>query len=334
MAATGFPTLLTHLKLAGAAGALRARQSAVSGEVVTGRLADPQRALGGSLGEASLIKTSLDRIGAFRQTIDQAKARAAVTQSSLSAISRDASSLNADIAGAVARGDEMAIRLAGDMAESRLRAAVTALNGRVGEAALFSGDRVDRPAIAGADALLSDVSALFSASATAADFETALDFYFKDPAGGFQTSIYQGGAGDAPRADLGDGDIVSASARADEAAIKDLLRGLASAAVAGNAPSSAMRDEALSAAASRLRLGSDGVAEIAARIGVAEERFENRAQRLDAEETALSLAYNSLTARDPYEAASELKQIEAALEASYTITARLSNLTLTRFLAP
>ena len=39
-----------------------------------------------------------------------------------------------------------------------------------------------------------------------------------------------------------------------------------------------------------------------------------------------------MVGRDQYDAASELKQIEASLEAAYTLTARLSNLNLLNFL--
>jgi flagellar hook-associated protein 3 FlgL len=248
-------------------------------------------------------------------------------------VAKDAAGLSAAILGAVARGDETAIKIGGASAEQRLRAAFGALNARVADVSLFAGDAVDRPALASADALLADIGALYAASASAVDFDAALDSYFNDPAGGFAQSIYLGGAGDALHADLGEGESVATSARADEPAIKGILRAFAAVAVAASAPAGAMRDEALEGASGEMRAGADGVAAIAARIGIAEERIELRGRRLDAEETALTEAYNGLTARDPYEAASHLQQIEAALEASYTIAARLSQLTLTRFIS-
>jgi flagellar hook-associated protein 3 FlgL len=39
-----------------------------------------------------------------------------------------------------------------------------------------------------------------------------------------------------------------------------------------------------------------------------------------------------MTTRDQYEAASELKQLETGLEAAYTLTARLSNLSLLNYM--
>jgi flagellar hook-associated protein 3 FlgL len=334
MAVTGYPTLLNHLQLSSAIGRLRTSHAQAAQEMVTGRIADPARELGARLGTASLLHKALGDVSAFRQTIAFAKARADATQGSLAALGRDSGGLSADLQSAVARGDETAIAVGAEIAENQLRGAVSVLNARIGDASLFAGDAVDGPALASADALLADIQALYVGSASGAAFDAALDFYFNDPAGGFNQSIYQGGSGSAPRADIGDGERLSVSARADEQPIRDLLRGLAAAAVSGSAPAGAMRDETLNAAASTMRAGADGVATIAARIGVAEERLELRAQRLDAEEISLSEAYNDMTARDPYEAASRLQQIEAALEASYTVTARLSQLTLTRFLTP
>ncbi|MEZ5917891.1 MAG: hypothetical protein R3C40_10095 [Parvularculaceae bacterium] len=52
--------------------------------------------------------------------------------------------------------------------------------------------------------------------------------------------------------------------------------------------------------------------------------------RHDAEEPAL--AYNALTARDLYEAASFLQSLEAQIDAAYVLTSRLSQLTLTNYL--
>ena len=43
-------------------------------------------------------------------------------------------------------------------------------------------------------------------------------------------------------------------------------------------------------------------------------------------------AFNQMTARDEYEAATELESLQTMLEASYLITARLSKLSLTNYL--
>jgi len=46
----------------------------------------------------------------------------------------------------------------------------------------------------------------------------------------------------------------------------------------------------------------------------------------------MSATFNRLTARDQYEAATELRELERNLEASYLLTSRLSNLSLLNYL--
>ena len=187
-------------------------------------------------------------------------------------------------------------------------------------------------ALAPSSALLADIASIFAAAPDAAQLEADLDFYFNDPAGGFATNIYLGGAGDLYSIEIAPGERVGLTARADAAPFKDALRGLAVAAVAGSAPQSAKRDEALAAAGQRLSLANNGVTELRAGIGVEEKRAADARARLDAEETAFNVAYNERTSRDPFEAASRLAALEAQLEASYAMTARLSRLSLTNYL--
>ena len=62
-------------------------------------------------------------------------------------------------------------------------------------------------------------------------------------------------------------------------------------------------------------------------------RVNAKAQEaLNLEETTLTSFFNQMTARDQYEAASELTQLQTSLEASYTLTARLSNLSLLNYM--
>ena len=52
----------------------------------------------------------------------------------------------------------------------------------------------------------------------------------------------------------------------------------------------------------------------------------------DLEETLLNQAFTDLVGKDQFEAAAQLRELEANLEASYLLTSRLSNLSLLNFL--
>lgn len=332
MTTIGAPTLLTHLRLSGATAQLRREAQTARTEVVTGRIADLPKALGRNIGKAHLLRKAVDDIAVQREGIARANLRASVAQQTLADISNGAAALNADLTAALGRGDETAIAVAGASAHDALAAAFSRLNVRVEGLSLFAGDAADQNALGSADTLITDISALYAGAATPAQFAADLDLYFNDPAGGFQTAIYQGGTGTLASIEIARGETVAATARADEQGVKDLLRGLVVIAVAGGNAPSANRDAALASAGASLLGGADGVLDIRTRIGIEEQRAAGAQSRLDAEEPVLTAAYNAITGRDPYEAASRLQGLEAQIEASYVLTSRLANLSLANYL--
>ena len=327
MAEIGSPTLLNHLRLSSATANLRRQAEIARSELVTGRIADLPKALGGRLGGAQLLRKALDDLAVERAAIDRAGLRANVAQSTLGAVSAGASGLNASLLAALGRGDQQTIANSAVEARSQLGAAFAQLNVRVEGRSLFAGDAGDRPALASADILLSDIATLFAAAADA-----DLDVYFNDPAGGFRTVIYQGGAGDAASLEIAPGETVIATARADEQGVKDMIRGLSAIAVAATAGPSSKRDQSLAFAGATLLKGDSGVLDLRTRIGLEEARAEDARMRIESEEVALTAAYNAMTSRDPFEAASRLQALESQIEASFVLTSRLSRLSLTNFL--
>ncbi len=332
MKSVGPPTLLSAQRLASASASLRRQSETARIELATGRIADLPAALGGRIGEASSLRAALEAISVRRQGLSQADLIAAVTQRALADINEGARSIATDALAANGRGDNAALSTAALEARSRVEAAFSSLNTKVAGQFVFSGDATDRAALAGADQLLADVEAIYAGAATAADFDTALDFYFNDAAGGFRTTIYQGGAGTAPTIEIAGGERGAFSARADDPAIRDVLRGLAVIAAAGGAPPSALRDGALSSAGAAGLGGAEGVIALRTEIGVDERRAAEALTGLEDEEAALTEAYNAATARDPLDAATRLQALEAQLNASLLATSRLSQLTLANFL--
>ncbi|MFZ5618166.1 MAG: flagellin [Pseudomonadota bacterium] len=332
MTTIGAPTLLTHLRLSGATAQLRREAETARTEVVTGRIADLPKGLGRSIGDAHLLRKAIDDIALQREGIARADLRASVAQQTLADISSGGAALNADLAAALGRGDETAIAVASVTARDALAAAFSRLNVRVEGLSLFAGDAADQNALGSVDTLIADISGLYAGAANPAQLAADLDIYFNDPAGGFRTAIYLGGAGTLASIEITRGETVAATVRADEQGVKDLLRGLVVIAVAGADAPSVNRDAALTDAGTSLLDGSGGILDIRTRIGVEEQRIAAAQGRLDAEEPVLTEAYNAITSRDPYEAASRLQGLEAQIEASYVLASRLSNLSLANYL--
>ncbi len=332
MRAVGVPTLLANNRLAAATGLLRQQSEAARTEVVTGRITDLPRTLGAGVSEALSLRGTLDLIAVRREAIAQANLVATAAQQALGEIAGGASSLATAALAANGRADERALGATAIEARAALETTFNRLNVRVAGHAIFAGDATDRAPLGDPGALLADVAAIFSAAGSAAQFEADLDFYFDDTSGGFHTSIYRGGAGGAPTFEVSAGVRIGVTGRADEQAIRDLLRGLATLAVAGAAPPTSLRGAALSSAATAAIAGSDGVTNRRAEIGIAQQRAAAAAESLTIEEAALTEAYNEKTARDPFEAASQLRALEAQLDASYVLTSRLAQFSLVNYL--
>ena len=76
----------------------------------------------------------------------------------------------------------------------------------------------------------------------------------------------------------------------------------------------------------------DGLTSLRARIGLAEERIDHASTRIAAERTALEIARNDIVGADPYETATKLQEVERQLQTLYTMTGRMSELSLTNYL--
>jgi len=332
MNTVGVPTLLTHLRLSNATASLRRQSETARLEVATGRIADPELKLGADAGAANLLRRALDGIAAHRTAIGRADLRLGAVQSVISDVSNGAQALDAQLLGAIGRGDETTIANLGVEAKAAFDKAVSRLNVRVEGRSLFSGDAVDKPALTDGNKLFADVAQIYANASDAVQLETDLDAYFNDPAGGFATNIYTGGAGAPSALSIADGESVIGDVKANDPAFKDVLRGLAVIAAAGSAAPSQYRDEALAAAGAHALDGATALNDVGARIGIEQQRIGAAATRLDAEEVALSSAYDAKVGVDSYEAASRLQALENQLQASYLLTARLSQLTLTNYL--
>ncbi|MGR3292274.1 MAG: flagellin [Paracoccaceae bacterium] len=69
-----------------------------------------------------------------------------------------------------------------------------------------------------------------------------------------------------------------------------------------------------------------------ANVGSAEARIEDATAQNSAEKFALEIARADITAIDPYQTATELEAVALQLETLYTLTVRLSRLSLSEYL--
>jgi flagellar hook-associated protein 3 FlgL len=294
-------------------------------EATTGRYADPTAHLSGRIGTAMLSQKAIDDIGFQREQLSLRETRLEVAQTSLTAVNNRVKGIDVNMLDAIGTGNVFSQTLAARDAAAALDDVFAALNVRFGERFLFSGDATDTPPLTNASDLLDDVRQLAIAAASPADFTTALDTYFNTPGSGWQPDIYRG------TLTASDSDAVTAA----DPALVELISNLAILAISdpGNSPPLVAQDAGLiRSAAGALSNSLTSLTTLRSERGVFQEQIRTQKETLDVEETIFTSAFNALTARDQYDAASALKQLEATLEASYLLTSRLSGLSLINFL--
>ncbi|MEM9146614.1 MAG: hypothetical protein AAGC57_10470 [Pseudomonadota bacterium] len=304
-------------------------------ESITGRIADVADHLGGRVREPLELERDLSDIDEYRQIIAIAETRAAATQGSIDTLRDLTNELANQAAVALQNNAANALDALGALARDSLSATVSALNTSIGGRGIFSGDSGDQPALTDPETILAEVQTLLEAGPNPALAADAVRSGFDDPGALFETMLYTGGAGDAPAAEVAEGERVTYQTKADEQVFRDLVRTVAVIAVAFDPDASldeptrrAMGEEALG----ELRNTVDPLNRESARIGVAEARIETVKARHVASETALTRSLNDLSAADPLTAATRLQEVEGQLEILFLTTARLNQLSLSNFL--
>ena len=331
----GFPPQPRQDLMARLIAELRARADVAREEAVTGRRADPAKAAEGRVAEMLSLERAVAEAREYRSIIDLAEARAGAIQGSLDALRDLAGRLAADTQTALESGFEVARAPVAAETRQALEAAIGALNVTFGGRALFAGDAGDRAAVASARDFLATAVPIIEAAPTGGQAHADLTAAFTAAGGAYETTLYTGGTGDAPASEIAEGERVAYAVRADEPAVRGLMRDLAALAAAfdpATAISESARRDLAERAAAGLRDSVAGLAELSARVGAAEERMSAVKTRHQGNEATLSIALQGIVGRDQYEAAAALTGLEAQLETAYLTTARLSRLSLANFL--
>jgi len=294
-------------------------------EATTGRHSDLAAHLSGRVGTAMISQKALEDIGFQREQLSQREARLDVAQRSMTFVHDRALGIDIKMQQSIGFGDLVGQGLAARDAKAALTDAFSALNVRFGERYLFAGDATATQPFPNPDELLADIRQIADASASPAVFTASLETYFNTPGGGWQQNVYGG------TATASDPEGVTGA----DPALVAVISSLAVLALADPADSPVLisqNPDLVLTAAQQLTSGLTSLTSLRGDRGVAQEQITMRQESLDIEETIFTSAFNALTARDQFEAASALKTLESTLEASYLLTSRLANLSLLNFL--
>ena len=355
----GVPDLLAHLRMGKSQKATRQAFDRASLELATGEKSDRFKASGGDTTRLDAIERSISRIDVRQPLTGLAANRAAAAQLALGTVAGAVDTIGVDLLNSVETISKGSLDLVIKSAEQALEQTISTLNTGFGGRYLFSGAATGTAPFRSAADILTGLKDALAARAIADGAPLSLATAKDEIAKFFETSsnFYKGSATPSAPVELRDGrrldyavnvghstteeDLAATPPKVAEKndAIRAVLRDLATVVVLRDAKGSldpatadATEQALYKTAGEGLLKGVSGLTDLRALLGVAEQTIE-KAQAADAaERSALEQARAKIVARDPYDAATEVAQLENQLQAIYAMTARSAQLSLVNFL--
>jgi flagellar hook-associated protein 3 FlgL len=303
-------------------------------ELSSGQVADVRTAIGGNTAYVNDLERSLTKLDGYDLATQEAGQFADGVQTVLTRVGDLTTSFSNTLltAGnsALSEASNSILTQANETFESVVNAMNTSVGGRV----LFGGASTDTQPIGEVDDILTALSTAVAGASSVDDILTAAQAWFDDPAG-FGSVGYLGSDTSLAPMSLSDDDNAQFDLRGDDQVFRDTLRNLAVVAIAADPAlglSEAQQSELFQKSAINVVNAHDAIIDVQAQIGFSESQIETIKVRHSAERSSLEISRNDLLSADPYQAATELEQVQFQLQSLYAITARMSQLSLVNYL--
>ncbi|SEC65799.1 flagellar hook-associated protein 3 FlgL [Rhodobacter sp. 24-YEA-8] len=311
---------------------LRAGLQKATQEMTTGKFFDQGKALRGDFSALAATDHALARLVGFAAATTELTLMGETMQRALSVISEATTELAANLLRTTSGASDTLLSSILSTGMRDFNTASSALNTRLADKSVFGGDASDRLALPGSETILTALETAIAGLTDVDDISNAIDDWFNGTAG--YQALYTGGQGRVGL-NVAPGETASLPFTALDPAIRATLAGLSKVALLDRGlftGDHASRSALALRAGENLFNSSEARTVLAGRIGTVEQQLSQAQSRNSAEKSALALTRNGLTEADPYEATVRLKDLESRLDAFYTITARLSQLSLTGYL--
>jgi len=303
-------------------------------ELASGQVADVRDVLAGNYSYLSDIEQRSSNLQGYAVATTEASLFAGAVQNALGAVGQ----FGADLSASLLIAGNSAIGVTGSNtvaeAENALEGMIGAINTDSAGRYLFSGAATDQPPLADAETLLTAMRTALAGAATPDDLLADAETWFADPAG-FEATMYQGSSDAIGPFNLSQSSKVSLDLRAIDPKLREVLKLTAVAALATDPTfgfTVESQSELFDKTGQALMAGQEGVIALRANVGFIEERIDQVASRNAAEQTALDFAKVDLLKIDPYAAATQLQEAQFQLQSLYSVTVRMSQLSLVNFL--
>jgi flagellar hook-associated protein 3 FlgL len=311
-------------------------------ESVTGTYADVGLELGTRTSTSIDYSRETARLQSITDANSLAEQRMSQSQLALTQISDSAQSLLDSNVALSGSSDSSSLQVASDTATSMLENFVSYANASINGEYIFSGINTDAQTVD--DSFISDVTSDFNTAFE--DFKTANGIVSNDEVSGeqmttflsdysetFDWSSYTNASDTAMTSRISTSETVATSTSANSDGFKNLVL---SALMTSQLVNSGLNSDALASlntqATSLAGLAISGVTSQASLIGLSQERVEKANEAMSAQMSIIDTQLSGLVGVDTYDASVRLNTLLTQVETSYTITAKIQELSLVNFL--
>lgn len=316
---------------------LKTTLATLADEIASGEVADLGQRLQGNTQMLADLETRIALGSQFERNATEAASMTRGVQDVLEAVRSQVGPLALSlVAEPFSETTSLLAMRAGEVSDM-FQSLVADLNGAVGGRFLFAGLNSDAPPLIPAAEMLDALELATAGLTTAADVAGAVaDWFDSAPGdGGFMDIAYRGTSGNEPAIAIGGGVSVSLSTTAASPAIREVLKGLATAALVDRGLLAGQYHEQRDLMQRGGQIAMNNNAELLAemgRVGQKQQLIERATAENSGARATWTTMRNNLRAADPYETAGAMTQVQVQLETLYAVTARLSKLKLVDYL--
>lgn len=325
---------------------LQLQLNKASTEVSTGKFADAGLELGEKSSSLVSVSSKVDQLEAITQTNKLASNRLGVIQQNLQLIDSVGSELFATIATANASGADP--QLAVDAANIALQRTTDLLNTTYDGVYVFAGQNTSNPPIAqyeGGAAQTAFANAFvthfgfaqtapaaqnISAAAMTTFLDTVVEPMFT---GAAWNTDWSSATDEGMISRISENQLVETSSSVNEMGLRNqIMAGVVSSELFGSNLNKSALDSVTQFSLDKLGTAAGQISTLQGRIGFVEQRVSDSSEQIQLQRDQFILQAGDLENVDPFEATTRAQFLLTQIEMSYSITSRINNLSLMRFI--
>ncbi len=335
MGLTTIGDMAQHMMLRRQTTSVKSDLDRLANELGSGMKSDVARYVQGDFSMLAGVERQLTVLDGYSTAAVDARIFTETAQAVLGQVHTLSGDLGADLLSATQSGLAATVDSVANSAANDFDAIVNALNGRASNRTLFGGTSTGGAALISPNDMMTQLSAAVAGALTISDIVAAVDDYFMTPGGGFETNAYLGNQNDLAPFRLGDTETAHFNIRADDTEMREVMRDTALGALVNDAGlnlDAIEKKQLMQIAGERLLTGQDSLIRVQADLGFNQERIETAETNISAQRSSLQMTQNEFLTVDSADVAGKLQAVQVQLEMVYTITARLSQLSLANYL--